>query len=293
MAPAEHWPVAFCDLDGTVIYSASLATGRWSDPRGLLTVERTHGRPATVMPRGSGRLWTALVAADAVVPATTRTTEQYAALALPGRRPRIAITGNGGDILRDGQPDRGWRRRVEQLLTATAAPFDQLASTLGTLTRGAAVLGRPFPADRLYFILGARTPPVPDDLVIELAEVTQPLGWRAVASGRRVYVLPALLDKRLAVERVAAERGADPVVAAGDSELDAQMLGFATAAIRPPHGGLEQAGWMAPHCTVAAASGLAAGQEILEWLSARIRGADHDANGRCARREQRGHLASA
>jgi hypothetical protein len=293
MAPAQRPAIAFCDLDGTVTYPAILATGRWSDPRGLITVERAAGRPTTVMTRGAGPVWTALVAADALVPATTRTTEQYAALVLPGRRPRIAITGNGGDILRDGQPEPAWRRRVEQFLAATAAPFDQLAAILGSLTDGSAVLGRPFPADRLYFILGSRTPSFPDDLLVELAEVTRPLGWRAVASGRRAYVLPALLDKHLAVDRVAAERGADVIVAAGDSDLDAQMLAFATAAIRPPHGGLEQAGWTAPHCTVATAPGLAAGQEILEWLTTRVRGAHHDASARWARGGQRGRLASA
>lgn len=293
MAPDQRPPIAFCDLDGTVIYSAKLATGRWSDPRRLLTVERVAGRPTTVMSRAAVPLWTALVAADAVVPATTRTIEQYAALALPGGRPRVAITGNGGDILRDGQPQPAWRRRVEQLLAATAAPFDQLAATLGTLARGSAVLGRPFPADRLYFILGSRTAPFPDDLLVELTEVTRPLGWRAVASSRRAYVLPALLDKHLAVDRVAAERGADVIVAAGDSELDAQMLAFATAAMRPRHGALEQAGWMAPHCTVAAANGLAAGQEILEWLATRVRVGHHDASARCAPREQPGRLAPA
>jgi hypothetical protein len=229
------------------------------------------------MPRNAASLWMALTAADCLVPATTRTTAQYAALALPGIRPRIAITGNGADILRDGQPDLSWRRRMEQTLAATAAPFNQLAKALGMVADRTAVVGRPYSADRLYFILGTRTPPFPDDLLAEIAEITRPLGWRAVAYGRRMYVLPAALDKRLAVEQVAAECGATVVFAAGDSELDEQMLAAATAAIRPPHGALHQRGWATPHCTVAASAGLMASQEILQWFTTRLRDENDDA----------------
>lgn len=270
-------PRAFCDLDNTLIYSARLATGRWPHSSHLITVEHLQGRPAAVMPRDAAALWTALVASDALVPTTTRTTDQYTALALPGDRPRIAITGNGADILRDGRPDPSWRRHVEHTIAATAAPFGQVAKALEALADATAVLGCPYPADRLYFILGTRTPPIPDELLAEIIELTQPLGWRAVAYGRRMYVLPAVLDKHLAVEQVVAESGADVVLAAGDSELDEEMLTAATAAIRPPHGALHQRGWAAPHCTVAASAGLTASQEILQWFATQLRDVNDDA----------------
>jgi hypothetical protein len=85
------------------------------------------------------------------------------------------------------------------------------------------------------------------------------------------------LDKQLAVQRVAADREAQQVFAAGDSALDEQMLLSATAAIRPPHGPLHQRGWTTPNSVVAASGGLTASQEILEWLATRMRDAHHDA----------------
>jgi phosphoserine phosphatase len=277
MPQRSHGALAFTDLDNTLIYPARLATGRWADTGRLVTVERTQRKPATVMPRDAAKIWSALVAADSVVPATTRTTAQYAALTLPGGRPRVAITGNGADILHSDVPDPAWREHVHRILAATSAPFDQVAKELGSLSERSTTLGRPFAADGLYVILCTRTPPFPDELLAELVELTQPLGWRTVVHGRRIYALPTSLDKQLAVQRVTADHEAQHVFAAGDSELDEQMLLSATAAIRPPHGALHQRGWTTPDGVVAASGGLTASQEILEWLATRMRDAHHDA----------------
>lgn len=278
MASTARESLAFTDLDSTLIYPARLATGRWADAGQLTAVERVQGRPVTVMPCAAAMLWTTLVAAEALVPATTRTKAQYSALTMPGSPPRIAITGNGGDILYDGQPDFTWRRHIERVLAATSAPFDQVAKKLGMLADRTAILGRPYAADRLYFILATLTPPVSDDLLAELYALAQPLGWRTAAHGRRIYVLPASLDKQPAVDHVRVSSGADLVFAAGDSELDERMLASATGAIRPPHGALHQRGWTAPHCTVATCAGLMASQEILEWLATKMREDHHDAD---------------
>jgi phosphoserine phosphatase len=263
--------LAFTDLDNTLIYPARLATGRWLDPGRLLTVERMRGQAATVMPRDAARIWSALVADSSVIPVTTRTTAQYTALTLPGSRPRIAITGNGADILHDAVPDPAWREHVQRILASTSAPFDQVSKELSTIARRSATLGRPFAADGLYVILGTRTPPFPGELLAELVELTQPLGWRTVVHGRRIYALPTSLDKQLAVQRVAADHGTRQVFAAGDSELDEQMLLAATAAIRPPHGALHQRGWTTTQGFIAASSGLTASQEIMAWLATRMR----------------------
>lgn len=277
MPQRSHLALAFTDLDDTLIYPVRLAAGQWLDPGRLITVERMQGQPATVMPRDAARIWSALVAADSVVPATTRTTLQYTALTLPGGRPRVAIAGNGADILYNDVPDPAWREHVQHILAATSAPFDHVSKELGLLAERSATLGRPFLADGLYIVLGSRTPPIPSELLAELVELTQPLGWRTVVHGRRIYALPTSLDKQLAVQRVAADRGAQRLFAAGDSLLDEQMLLSATAAIYPPHGAIHQRGWTTPNGFVAASSGLTASQEILEWLATRMRDAHDEA----------------
>jgi len=54
--------------------------------------------------------------------------------------------------------------------------------------------------------------------------------------------------------------------AAGDGALDAEMLRAADSAIRPRHGELEQLNWTNPNLTITSASGILAGEEIINWF---------------------------
>ncbi|MBC8092872.1 MAG: HAD family hydrolase, partial [Pseudonocardia sp.] len=53
---------------------------------------------------------------------------------------------------------------------------------------------------------------------------------------------------------------------AGDSLLDADLLDAADHAVRPAHGELHDTGWTRDGLTVTAASGVAAGAELLGHL---------------------------
>ena len=60
---------------------------------------------------------------------------------------------------------------------------------------------------------------------------------------------------------------------AGDSLLDAPLLelGLTSAgAVRPAHGELHDLGWAPPGLHVTTSSGARAGEELLEWLAARV-----------------------
>jgi hypothetical protein len=87
--------------------------------------------------------------------------------------------------------------------------------------------------------------------------------------GRKVYAVPAGLTKSAAATEVVARCGGGPLLAAGDSLLDADLLDAADAAIRPAHGELAGTGFVRRHLAVTAATGVAAGEELLgrlhEW----------------------------
>ncbi len=95
-------------------------------------------------------------------------------------------------------------------------------------------------------------------------------GWRASLQGRKLYLLPDVLDKAAAVAEVARRVGAQRVVAGGDSLLDQRMLAAADAAIRPAHGELHVTGYSAPNCRTTAGHGAAAGDEIMDWYSGEV-----------------------
>jgi hypothetical protein len=68
---------------------------------------------------------------------------------------------------------------------------------------------------------------------------------------------------------VLARVGEGPLLAAGDSLLDADLLAAADAAIRPAHGELADVGFTRNHLAVTRSTGVIAGAELLEWLADR------------------------
>jgi hypothetical protein len=254
------------DLDGTVLFSPrSLVAG----DDGLKPVDMREGRTLTSMTAAATGEWIRLVRTGALVPATTRSVPQYLRLRLPGPAPKVAIVCNGARLLVDGEPDADWEHRMRRRMRGSAA-FDLVWRQV---TRW---YGRhPFAAVRAV-----------DDLFIYLtvheraewfmafaataATWTAGVGWRASLQGRKLYLLPAALDKAAAASHVAERLAADRVVAGGDSLLDLGMLRTADAAIRPAHGELHLSDVALPGCRVTRTSGARAGDEILRWYARQV-----------------------
>ena len=258
------------DLDRTLIYSAAaldLRVPHAEAPR-LLCVEVYQGVPLSYMTEAAAELLRDLQARAVVVPVTTRTPEQCARVHLPGAPPRYAIASNGGHLLVDGVPDQAWAKRVaarltgcapladiEAHLTATAAPFVQRLRTASGLFAYAVV-------DRAA---------LPDGWVDALALWCAPRGWTVSLQGRKVYAVPCPLTKSAAAAELRDRLGGGPLLAAGDSLLDADLLDIADAAIRPAHGELAEAGFTTDHLTVTDTTGVRAGEEMLAWMHARVK----------------------
>lgn len=261
------------DLDRTLIYSQAAAGPAFAtaDP---VCVEIYRDAPLSYMTPASHAGLAALVAATPVVPTTTRTPEQYLRVNLPsGARP-FAICSNGGEILVDGAPDPRWQAHIRGLLAALPAGLDLIAAQLESRLApewGARL--RLVPGLFAYVVSEQR---IPAEAVAEWRAYCAPLGWTISQQGRKLYTIPGPVTKSLAALEVrrrledsgALDRGA-PWLAAGDGALDADLLEAADAAIRPRHGELEELGFELPHLTLTASAGIAAGTEIVEWLTAR------------------------
>ena len=260
----------FTDLDRTLIYSAR-ASGR-PDVGDLCCVEIYRGEPASFVTPGAAADLRALDAAAVWVPTTTRTVAQYRRVDLPrGRRdgPDRALCANGGVLLVDGRPDPAWAERVRGVVAA-AAPAAEVADGFrrrGDALGGGAVAEVRLAEDLFHYAVVDRDR-TSDGWLEEFRGWADGLGWRTSLQGSKLYCLPAGLTKAAAARDLARTLGATRVLAAGDSLLDADLLVTADAAIRPRHGELEESGWTAPHVTVTAGTGIAAGEEIAAWLVA-------------------------
>jgi hydroxymethylpyrimidine pyrophosphatase-like HAD family hydrolase len=253
-----------CDLDRTLIYSRR---ARHLGPDNVPTtcVEIHDGKQASFMTSAAARALAELAATGLFVPVTTRTTEQYRRVLLPGRTPRFAVTTNGGVLLVDGRPDPTWTQQVTRVLSETV-PVREIWEHAGFVCR-------PEFTDKLRNASGmfcyavVHPSRLPSGFLADVSGWAAERGWRTSLQGRKLYWVPECLTKAAAVAEVAARGDCDRVLAAGDSLLDVDLLLGADLGVHPRHGELYEQGWCAPRVTVTAASGIVAGEQIVNWFS--------------------------
>ena len=250
------------DLDRTLIYSRAAAG---ADAGELVAVERYENADASWMTARAAHTFAGLHDAATVLPVTTRIPTQYARVRLPGRTPAYAVTANGGLLLVDGEVDTGWRDTVRDRL-ATVAPLDEVWQHAGRLCRPewTRTLRN---ADGFFCYAVLERDKLPDGLLAEAAGWADGRGWQLSLQGRKLYWVPRPLTKSSAVAEVARRVGAEQVLAAGDSLLDADLLAAADVGIAARHGELVAAGGRAPHVRVTEQVGALAGEEIVDWFA--------------------------
>jgi hydroxymethylpyrimidine pyrophosphatase-like HAD family hydrolase len=255
------------DLDGTVLFSEH-SMGRGPDrPAATDLVEID---PYAYMTTTAVAHWTGLAGAGVLVPVTTRSQPQYARLRLPGAPPPLAIVCNGARLLVGGESDPAWERVVRHRIAGSAAPFATVLDRANTWRDERDFAAVRSVEDFFVYLTVQRREEWLTDFAAEADAWAQGRGWRVSLQGRKLYVLPAVLDKAAAVAEAATRLGAQRVIAGGDSLLDAEMLRSAHLAIRPAHGELHGTGFSAPHCRTTATRGAAAGDDILDWYATQV-----------------------
>ena len=261
--------IFFADLDRTLIYSTD-ALGHRSPDRDelpLVCVETYQGQPIAfvteVAARGIGRL----LEADALVPVTTRSVEQYRRVRFPGPPPRLALVANGGLLLRDDELDGDYRKETASWLVGST-PLDVVFAHLQSAADPRFSVNLRTVED-LFCYAVVDTDKVPPGWAVELADYATGVGWQVSNQGRKVYLLPEGLSKGRAIQRIAEELNLDGFLAAGDSNTDAPMLAKASEAMIPRHASLvEHANELGAGTTQS--TGVVAGEELVAWAEAHL-----------------------
>lgn len=261
-----------CDLDRTLIYSRRFLDAAGPGRR---CVEVYEGEEISFMTENAVALLTDLVAKNVVIPATTRTVAQYRRITLPGAPYRFAVTSNGGTILVDGMPDQEWAAAVEARVRADGVPLAEILTALRSRATDRWVRKERV-AEGLFCYLVVDETAVPTEFVPEWRAWCEPRGWQVSQQGRKIYTVPRTLCKSRAVDEVRRRLVGSgelathaPALAAGDGVLDAELLSYADAAIRPAHGELHAQSWSTEGLTVTGQAGAVAAEEILAWLQLR------------------------
>lgn len=264
-------PLVACDLDRTLIYSKSALwlTGADKDAPAMVVAEVYDGAPLSYMTHTAQQLLVALKNAATFVPATTRTQAQYERVQLPGPTPEYAITSNGGVLLHYGVPDAAWNAALAALMGANCAPLESIEAYLSRPEFSAWIL-RLRRAENLFAYAIVDREAMPASFLNELEELCVSGGWTVSVQGRKLYCVPAPINKADALAEIARRTGARTVIAAGDSLLDQGMLEAAQLAFRPLHGELHDAGFAAPQLRLTSQRGVLAGEEILREILAEV-----------------------
>lgn len=272
--------VAMSDLDRTLIYSPSalMLLGPDEQAPRLVCVEVYQGRPLSFVTEAAADALGELAATGMLVPTTTRTVEQYRRIHLPGPAPTLAVCANGGRLLVDGVEDEDFSAALQSKLDG-CAPHDEVFAELTRLADsgdGPKFVQKVRTASGLFCYAVVHRAQVPAGWLEHLAGYAGEGGWGVSMQGRKVYLVPNALSKSATAAEVAERLGANTVVAAGDSLLDAELLEAARWAIRPAHGELADTGWDREHVSVTRVSGVAAGEKIATWLLAQVRSGQAD-----------------
>ncbi|MFF8590353.1 HAD family hydrolase [Streptomyces sp. NPDC015220] len=252
------------DLDRTLIYSSAALALTMPDARAprLLCVEVHESRPLSYMTETAARLLTDLGDAAVFVPTTTRTRKQYLRINLPGPAPTYAVCANGGHLLVDGVSDADWHRRVTERLAGECAPLAEVREHL-LRTADPVWVRKQRVAEDLFAYLVVERELLPEQWVKELGAWAETRGWTVSLQGRKIYAVPKPLTKSAAVREVARRTGADLVLGAGDSLLDADLLLAVDRGWRPGHGELAETDWTAPGVSSLPERGVLAGERIV------------------------------
>jgi hydroxymethylpyrimidine pyrophosphatase-like HAD family hydrolase len=261
-----------CDLDRTLIYSGRAALVPAGQALPLICVELYDENMQSFMTATALDKLNELAQQCVFVPSTTRTKEQLLRINFPNLPlSRYQVAANGGVILVDGAVDRAWRTHIQDQVREGAAPMKEVWTYLKTF-RDPTWMLRLRRAEDLFCFAVVDRATMPVEVLAAMTAWTAARGWKTSIQGRKVYFVPEVLQKSAAVAEVARRVGARRILAAGDSLLDVPILELADRGVRPGHGELAQTGWRADHITTLTQRGVLAGEAIVDWLLAEVKG---------------------
>jgi len=120
-------------------------------------------------------------------------------------------------------------------------------------------------ADGLFYYCIIEREKIPLKELASFCNWARGQNWDVSLQGRKLYLVPQVINKRTALTRVTEMTGDHSVIAAGDSLLDLPLLQGADYAFIPAHGELyEQLECLQDNWLLTESSGLLAGEEILQ-----------------------------
>lgn len=211
------------DLDNTLIYSYKHDIGEDKIP-----VELYEGRQVSFMTEKSHELLKRVRDKVEFVPLTTRSTQQYERITFDDNwKPHFALTGNGGSLLVDGVEEEAWKKESMRLIAPCKADLQKAYTIFEEDTNRTLDVRW---VDGLFLFTKLKEP---EQTLQKLKEELGDTELLFYQNGVKVYAVPKVLNKGIALQRLKKRLQPEYTIAAGDSMFDVEMLAEADEAFFP------------------------------------------------------------
>ena len=162
-----------------------------------------------------------------IIPTSTRTIEQYERIDLKIGTFKYALVCNGSVLLVDGKKDKDWYKESLRLAKPSNLEVKKALEYLENDKR------RIFELRHIEDLFVFTKCDEAETVVNELREYLDKSLVSVFNNKEKVYVLPTLLSKGKAIERLRKYLKAEFIIAAGDSEFDISMVEAADVGLVP------------------------------------------------------------
>lgn len=142
------------------------------------------------------------------MPTTTRTVEQYKRINLGIPVPKYALVCNGGILLKDGTEDPGWYIDSVNMVKDSKEEIKKGMDILEYDSR------RNFELRFIRSLFVFTKCEEPETVVTDLRNLLDNSKVDVFNNGAKVYILPKMLNKGMAITRLKEKLGVDKVIAA-------------------------------------------------------------------------------
>lgn len=210
-----------CDIDNTLVYSRKHPHDGWP------CVEWIHEKEQAYMSPKTYELLQEVTSQALFVPVTSRSVEQYKRIRWPkDSTPTLSITTHGAKLLVNGLADDAWESNTRRMVDPWRGEMKRLEAHLAS---DPAFIRCRLVDDSYLFVYCAEGT---DAHAVEekLCKMTH---LSIQVSGKKIYLLPPGLHKGTAIAYLRKYFPQYRIVAAGDSEMDLDMLNAADEALFP------------------------------------------------------------
>lgn len=253
------------DLDRTMIYSEKFLEDFKEE---VINIEIFKERPISYISSKALESLKKLNQVATIIPTTMRNFEQYHRISLFSEYivPKFYVINNGGTIFKDGKEDISWTRVIQNQLGQLVISYEEALQIFLNLYKGP--IEQYKKSDGLIWLVLGDKNQIDWTGIKAYKERIQNSGWSIDVNERKIYLYPSCINKWAALDYIRRCYMKAPILAAGDSLFDCEMVTKADFGVIPKGSWLEQNMTLTKNqkeIYITQRAGLAAAEDLLAY----------------------------